>query len=213
MTAHYRLLRCLALPAIALASASAVAAAAAPPAPTLQQAQAAMDRLFDQAIAERPASASSQLVAEAFRPRLLALSGCIAPADAGLQTIDCIATAQAGPEPVHRLLRFTHADGQWSLLLAREQRNLPVPVPPVARVQVLLRESFAAQRAAEKDPQARAALEQSMRTATVLGVEQCEVGDAAPVIECRVSATAGDERGDLTMAFTWVDGQWQNAGH
>ncbi|MCF7751850.1 hypothetical protein KQ945_13915 [Bacillus subtilis subsp. subtilis] len=195
----------LALPAFAWATAGATA----PEAPTLQQAQAAMDHLFDQAIADRPASDSSRLVADAFRPRLQALSSCLPVAAATVSTVDCIATAQAGPEAVHRLLRFSVVHDQWTLDYA--QRSIPVPVPPTARVQVLLRATFSARLARETDPVLRADIAQAARTAEVFGVEDCEVGDDAPVIECTVSAGAGGERGQQTMTFTWEDGQWQNA--
>lgn len=194
----------LALPAVACAAPPASAAA-----PTLAQAQTAMNQLFDAAIADRPASDSSRLVAEAFRPRLQALSGCLPVTGTELPSVDCIVTAQAGPEPVHRLLRFSQVQGQWALQYA--QREVPVPVPPQARVQVLLRESFAARATREGDAAARAALEHSQHSAEVVQVGPCALGDDAPVIECQVSARSGDEQGDLRMAFTWVDGQWQNA--
>jgi hypothetical protein len=168
-----------------------------------------MDALFDAAIADRPATDSSRMVAEAFRPRLLAVSSCMPLNGAAVPTVDCITTAQAGPEPVHRLLRFTHAQGHWTMPI--DQRHLPVPVPPTDRVQVLLRGDFAARAAQDTDTTARADLLAAARTAEVVGVAACSVGDEAPVIECQVDATVANERGRQTMAFVWVDGQWQNA--
>ncbi|WWW35024.1 hypothetical protein V8017_19390 [Stenotrophomonas rhizophila] len=100
--------RFLLLPALLLALPVAHAAVSDP---TLAQAQAAMDRLFDEAIADRPASDSSRLVAEAFRPRLQAVSGCLPVTDAGPPSMDCIVTAEDGGDAVHRLLRFSQVDG------------------------------------------------------------------------------------------------------
>lgn len=197
-----------ALPVLALLAAPAIAATLA--GPSLAQAQAAMDTMFDAAIADRPTSDSSRLVAEAFRPRLKALSSCLPVAGTTSPTVDCIVTAQAGPEPVHRLLRFSLVQAQWTL--AGEQRNLPVPVPPVARVQVLLREQFRQRLARSDHAQIRRELEYAAGAAEVLAVEDCEIGDEAPVIECEVTATAGDERGQQSMAFTVVNGAWENAG-
>jgi hypothetical protein len=185
------------------------AQAAGMPDPTVAQAQAAMDRLFEEAIAERPESPTRRLIADAFRPRLLALSGCLPAADAAVPSVDCIGSAQAGPEVVHRLLRFSRVGEAWELQYA--QRALPVPVPPLARVQVLLRERFAARLAREQDAGTRQELALAMREAEVFGVQDCAVGDDAPVIECDVSAGAGGERGHQTMAFAWRDGHWVNA--
>lgn len=206
MTRHHRALRCLALPAISLLSSTAVAA---PATPSLAQAQTAMDRMFDDAIADRPASDSSRLVAAAFRPRLQALNSCIPLADAATPTVDCIVTAQAGPEPVHRLLRFNRVQDQWAL--QAEQRGLPVPAPPLPRVRELLRASFAARMAAATDARTRTELERASRSAEVFKVEGCDVGDEAPVIECQVSAGVGTEHGQQRMAFTWARGRWESA--
>src|SRR6185437_8089137 len=79
MMLSHRLRRCLALSALLPC---AVASAGSAVVPSLQQAQAAMDGMFDHAIADRPASDSSRLVAETFRPRLQTLDSC-APAEAG----------------------------------------------------------------------------------------------------------------------------------
>lgn len=208
MIACARRLRRVALPALTLLSAP-LAMAAAPPGPSLAQAQQAMDRLFDAAIAERPASDSSRLVAEAFRPRLQALSGCLPAADAVAGSVDCIATAQAGAEAVHRLLRFRPEQAQWAL--GMDSRQLAVPVPPQARVQVLLQQLIAARAARAPDRQGRTAMLAAAREAAVFSVTGCAVGDEAPVIECQVDATVGGERGQETMAFTWVEGDWANA--
>lgn len=207
MTRRRPALRHIALAALVLLPLAA--SAAAPALPTLAQAQSAMDALFDAAIADRPATDSSRMVAEAFRPRLLAVSSCMPRTGAAVPTVDCITTAQAGPEPVHRLLRFTHAQGHWTMPI--DQRHLPVPVPPTDRVQVLLRGDFAARAAQDADNTMRADLLAAARTAEVVGVEDCSVGDEAPVIECQVDATVANERGRQAMAFVWVDGQWQNA--
>jgi hypothetical protein len=209
MTRRARFLLRSTLPALLLAL--PVAHAAASPDPTLAQAQAAMDRLFDEAIADRPASDSSRLVAEAFRPRLQAVSGCLPVTDAGPSSMDCIVTAEDGGDAVHRLLRFSQVDGTWALLYTQQQRQRPAPVPPTARVQVLLREGFAARLAREQDAGTRADLTLAMNNAEVLDVRNCAVGDDAPVIECTVRAGAGSERGEQTMAFAWRDGQWVNA--
>lgn len=209
MTRRARFLLRSTLPALLLAL--PVAHAAASPDPTLAQAQAAMDRLFDEAIADRPASDSSRLVAEAFRPRLHAVSGCLPVTDAGPPSVDCIVTAKDGADALHRLLRFSQVDGTWALLHTQQQRQRPAPVPPTARVQVLLREGFAARLAREQDAGTRADLTLAMNNAEVLDVRNCAVGDDAPVIECTVSARAGGERGEQTVAFAWRDGQWVNA--
>ncbi|WP_411851749.1 hypothetical protein ACLB90_04190 [Stenotrophomonas sp. LGBM10] len=207
MTRHRPTLRRIALTTLALLPLAA--SAATPGIPTLAQAQSAMDALFDAALADRPATDSSRMVAEAFRPRLLALSSCMPHSGAAIPTVDCITTAQAGPEPVYRLLRFTHAEGHWTMPI--EQRHLPVPVPPTDRVQVLLRETFIARAAQEADAGARADLAQAARTADVVGVDACDIGEDAPVIECQVSARVAGEQGRQPMAFIRVDGQWQNA--
>lgn len=208
MTRRTRYLLRSTLPALLLALPVAHAAVSDP---TLAQAQAAMDRLFDEAIADRPASDSSRLVAEAFRPRLQAVSGCLPVTDAGPPSMDCIVTAEDGGDAVHRLLRFSQVDGSWALLHTQQQRHRAEPVPPTARVQVLLREGFAARLAREQDAGTRADLTLAMNSAEVLDVRDCAVGDDAPVIECTVRAVAGSERGEQTMAFAWRDGQWVNA--
>ena len=130
--------------------------------PSLQQAQAAMDRMFDQAIADRPASDSSRLVAETFRPRLQALDSC-APAEAG-DAVDCIATASAGINSRPQLLRLALVAGVWTL---PDQRDVPVPAPPKDRVQALLRERIAAQAQQQADPALRTRYAQAAGTLQV----------------------------------------------
>lgn len=207
MTRHRPTLRRIALASLALLPLAA--SAAAPAIPTLAQAQSALDALFDAAIADRPATDSSRMVADAFRPRLLGLSSCMPLDGAAAAAVDCITTAQAGPEPVYRLLRFVYTEQRWTMPV--EQRRIPVPVPPQERVQVLLREAFIARAAQEADPAARAELAQAARTADVVAVHACDIGEDAPVIECEVDAIVASERGRQPMAFVWGDGQWHNA--
>ncbi|MCK6230412.1 hypothetical protein [Stenotrophomonas indicatrix] len=203
MTLSHRLRRCLALSALLPC---AVASAGSATVPSLQQAQAAMDRMFDQAVADRPASDSSRLVAETFRPRLQTLDSC-APAEAG-DAVDCIATASAGIESRPQLLRLALVDGVWSL---PDQRNVPVPAPPRERVQALLRERIAGQAQQQADPALRARFEQAASTLQVQEVRNCEVASDRAAIECTVRAGDGSEHGEQSMAFVRVDGQWQNA--
>lgn len=208
MACRHRFSRGFALVVLPLAGAGAGAATIA--APTVQQARATMDHQFDQDMAELPASDTSRMIAEALRPRLQALSSCVAPADTGgIDTFDCIASAEAGHKTVHLLLRFIHVDGQWTL--APQPRHLPAPVPPIARVQTLLREQLSARLARSDTPQKRVDLASAARTIEVLGVHNCKVGEAAPVIECLVGTVTGNAHSHQTMAFTWVAGQWQNA--
>lgn len=174
--------------------------------PSLQQAQAAMDRMFDQAIADRPASDSSRLVAETFRPRLQALDSC-APAEAG-DAVDCIATASAGINSRPQLLRLALVAGVWTL---PDQRDVPVPAPPKDRVQALLRERIAAQAQQQADPALRTRYAQAAGTLQVQDVRNCDVASDRAVIECTVRAGDGSEHGEQSMAFVRVDGQWQNA--
>ncbi|MEG0185186.1 MAG: hypothetical protein RR704_17250 [Stenotrophomonas sp.] len=203
MTISRHLLRCLAVSAL-LPCAPGIAAPGA--LPSLQQAQAAMDHMFDEAIAERPASDSSRLVAESFRPRLQSLSSC-APAQAA-DTVDCIATASAGINTRPQLLRLARVDGAWTL---PDQRNVPVPAPPADQVQVLLRARIATEAQQQTDPALRARFEQAASTLQVQQVKNCDVDGERAVIECTVRAGDGSEQGEQPMAFVRVDGQWQNA--
>jgi len=168
-----------------------------------------MDRMFDEAVADRPASGSSRLVAETFRPRLQTLDSC-APAEAGDagDAVDCIATASAGIESRPQLLRLTLVDGVWTL---PDQRNVPVPVPSRERVQALLRERIAGQAQQQAEPARRARFEQAASTLQVQDVRNCEVASDRAAIECSVRAGDGSEHGEQSMAFVRVDGQWQNA--
>lgn len=203
MTFPRRLRRCLVLSALLPCVAANAASTAMP---SLQQAQAAMDRMFDQAIADRPASDSSRLVAETFRPRLQALDSC-APAEAG-DAVDCIATASAGINSRPQLLRLALVGGVWTL---PDQRDVPVPAPPKDRVQALLRERIAVQAQQQADPTLRARYEQAAGTLQVQEVRSCDVASDRAVIECTVRAGDGNEQGEQSMAFVRVDGQWQNA--
>ncbi|MBN5051932.1 hypothetical protein JY456_16460 [Stenotrophomonas maltophilia] len=203
MALSRRLRRCLALSALLPCVAANAASTAMP---SLQQAQAAMDRMFDQAIADRPASDSSRLVAETFRPRLQALDSC-APAEAG-DAVDCIATASAGINSRPQLLRLALVAGVWTL---PDQRDVPVPAPPKDRVQALLRERIAAQAQQQADPALRTRYAQAAGTLQVQDVRNCDVASDRAVIECTVRAGDGSEHGEQSMAFVRVDGQWQNA--
>ncbi|HED4877942.1 TPA: hypothetical protein R4K21_003775 [Stenotrophomonas maltophilia] len=203
MALSRRLRRCLALSALLPCVAANAASTAMP---SLQQAQAAMDRMFDQAIADRPASDSSRLVAETFRPRLQALDSCAA-AEAG-DAVDCIATASAGINSRPQLLRLALVAGVWTL---PDQRDVPVPAPPKDRVQALLRERIAGQAQQQTDPALRARYAQAASTLQVQDVRNCDVASDRAVIECTVRAGDGSEHGEQSMAFVRVDGQWQNA--
>lgn len=194
--------------ALALMLPCANAGAAQPALPSLQQAQAAMHAAFDAELAKRPASDSSRIVAEAFRPQLQALSSC-APAEAApAGGVDCIAMASAGPNARPQLLRFVVKSGQWQV---SPRQDLPVPAPSQERVQALLRARIAAQAGSQTDPALRARYQDAARTLEVTQVRNCQLGEERAVIECTVHAGDGRERGEQPMAFVREDGQWQDA--
>lgn len=175
--------------------------------PTVPQAQAAVDRLFEATLAEQGGDDTTRMMMQAFRPRVQAFSGCFKAGEAAPGSIDCITSLQ-GPDTTHRLLRFDRAGRDWTV---QPLRDVPAPVPSVARAQALFRERIAAHIAGEPDPARREMIVQASRTAEVLKVENCAISEDAPVIECAVTGTAAGERGTEQVAFAWVEGQWQNA--
>jgi len=190
---------------LALLSCTA-SAADAPALPALPQVQALMDQMFDEAIAERPASDTSRLLAETLRPRLESLTSCAPAADSA--AVDCIATSSTGMHPRPQLLRLAWMGGQWTL---PGQRDVPMPAPSVEQAQALLRARFAALATQQTDAGERAAYEQAARITRVHAVRNCGLGREAAVFECTVRAGDGTHQGEQTVAFIRVDGQWQEA--
>jgi len=190
---------------LALLSCTA-AAADAPALPSLPQVQALMDQMFDEAIAERPASGTSRLLAETLRPRLDSLTSCAPAADSA--AVDCIATSSTGIHPRPQLLRLAWVGGQWTL---PDQRDVPMPAPSVEQAQALLRVRFAALATQQTDAGERSAYEQAARITQVHAVRNCDLGREAAVFECTVRAGDGTQQGEQTVAFIRVDGQWQEA--
>ncbi len=190
---------------LALLSCTA-AAADAPALPSLPQVQALMDQMFDEAIAERPASDTSRLLAETLRPRLDSLTSCAPAADSA--AVDCIVTSSTGIHPRPQLLRLAWVGGEWTL---PGQRDVPMPAPSVEQAQALLRARFAVLATQQIDAGERAAYEQAARISQVHAVRNCDLGREAAVFECTVRAGDGTHQGEQTMAFIRVDGQWQEA--
>lgn len=203
MTLHSPALRPLALALLLPAG----ACLAQPPAlPTLQQAQDAMDLAFAEQLGKRPRSASSSLVALAFRPTLESLSSCAAGATEGSAT--CIATGSAGMDSRNHLLHLAWVDGQWTL---PDPRRLPMPAPSPDQVQPLLRAHLATVAARETDAGERERFVLAARDVQVLHVTDCEVAYRRAVFECAVTARVGNEEGTETLAFIREDGQWRTA--
>ncbi|AAM40576.1 conserved hypothetical protein [Xanthomonas campestris pv. campestris str. 8004] len=194
--------------ALLLAASGASAAAAAP---SLAQAQAALDTAMQKDAAGNP-NQGDDVMGELFRPRLTALVGCLPAAEQTTPgAVDCLVTGQAGPSEKHMALRFLPTANGWQLQHSDTEMEVAAPVPDNARVQVLLREDFSKKLVTERNEAVRKSLEQAVSTAQVLAVERCAVSEHAPVVACTVQASAANERGELPMQFALVDGQWQNA--
>lgn len=196
----------IALLALLSCTAAAADAPALPALPSLPQVQALMDQMFDEAIAERPASGTSRLLAETLRPGLESLTSCAPAADSA--AVDCIVTSSTGIHPRPQLLRLAWVGGQWTL---PDQRDVPMPAPSAEQAQALLRARFAALATQQTDAGERAAYEQAARITQVHAVRNCDLGREAAVFECTVRAGDGTHQGEQTVAFIRVDGQWQEA--
>ncbi len=194
----------------ALVCAAATAGAAAATV-SLAQAQQALDAAIADDMAADPQTQGDELMSAMFRPRLTALTGCLPAVDAKPETLDCIVTGQAGPSERHMTLRFVPKGNAWALQHSEKEMEVAAPVPPQDRVQALLRDVISQLLVQENDAAMRTRIQDAARTAQVSGIEHCELGRQAPVVECDVIVEAEGKRGTRPMAFALVDGQWQNA--
>ncbi|MCC4616852.1 hypothetical protein LL972_12750 [Xanthomonas campestris pv. asclepiadis] len=197
--------------AAALVFSTATAGAAAAATLSLAQAQQALDAAIADDMAANTQEQGNDLMPAIFHPRLTALTGCLPAVDAKPETLDCIVTGQAGLSERHMTLRFVPNDNAWALQHSEKEMEVAAPVPPQDRVQALLREAISQLLTQENDAATRTRIQDAARTAQVSGVERCELGSKAPVVECDVIVEAEGKRGTRPMAFALVDGQWQNA--
>ncbi|APO96974.1 hypothetical protein OR60_16915 [Xanthomonas vesicatoria] len=195
----------------ALLSSTVTAGTAAAATVSLAQAQQALDAAIADDKAANTQGQDDDLMSAIFHPRLTALTGCVPAVGAKPETLDCIVTGQAGPSEKHMTLRFVPKDNAWALQHSEKEMEVAAPVPPQARVQVLLREVISQLLAQENDATMRTRIQDAARTAQVAAVERCKLGSEAPVVECNVIVEAEGKRGTRAMAFALVDGQWQNA--
>ncbi|KTF38774.1 hypothetical protein [Xanthomonas vesicatoria] len=195
----------------ALLSSTITAGTAAAATVSLAQAQQALDAAIADDKAADTHDQDDDLMSAIFHPRLTALAGCVPAVGAKPETLDCIVTGQAGPSEKHMTLRFVPKDNAWALQHSEKEMEVAAPVPPQARVQVLLRKVISQLLAQENDAAMRTRIQDAARTAQVAGVERCKLGSEAPVVECNVIVEAEGKRGTRAMAFALVDGQWQNA--
>ncbi|WP_230620386.1 hypothetical protein [Xanthomonas arboricola] len=190
---------------------AAATAGAAAATVSLAQAQQALDAAIADDMAADPQTQGDELMSAMFRPRLTALTGCLPAVDAKPETLDCIVTGQAGPSERHMTLRFVPKGNAWALQHSEKEMEVAAPVPPQDRVQALLRDVISQLLVQENDAAMRTRIQDAARTAQVSGIEHCELGRQAPVVECDVIVEAEGKRGTRPMAFALVDGQWQNA--